>query len=143
MPILNTSLNSLPPGFWVALGGGAGAAARFHIGGWVTTWSHAGFPWPTFAINVAGSALLGFLFRALPPPAATVRSRALLMIGFCGGFTTFSTFDYETLSLLRQARFIAAGLYSAGSVACCIAGVYAGFAAAALASARRAPAGRT
>jgi fluoride exporter len=124
MPV---TLLRLPPGVAVALGGGLGATTRFLVAGWVATWSQAGFPWGTFAVNVFGSFVLGLVYRALPPPAASFQSRAFLMIGFCGGFTTFSTFDYETLSLLRQARYSAAGLYSLGSVLTCVIGVYAGF----------------
>jgi fluoride exporter len=110
----------------VALGGGAGALARFALGGWVVTWAGVGFPWGTFAINVLGSTLLGFLNRALPTPATSANVRALLTVGFCGGFTTFSTFDYETWVLLRQGRYLLAAAYSSGSVLTCVGGVLCG-----------------
>jgi fluoride exporter len=113
-------------GFWIALGGGIGAIARFGIGGWVTTWAYAGFPWPTFGINVLGSLALGFLVRALPAPRASPAARAFFTAGLCGGFTTFSTFDFETLALLQQQEYSTAALYSLGSAGACIAGVFGG-----------------
>jgi fluoride exporter len=114
-------------GLWVAAGGAVGAVARFMIGGWVTTWAAAGFPWPTFVVNVGGSLLLGFLQVALPPASAP-HVRAAFTIGLCGGFTTFSTFDYEMLALLQQGNYGTAAAYGVASVSMCIAGVFAGMA---------------
>jgi fluoride exporter len=116
----------LPLGLWVAAGSGAGAVVRLHLGSWVAAWTAGGFPWPTLAINVTGSILLGFLFRALPAPATSAAYRALLLIGFCGGYTTFSTFDLETWRLLQHGRYVAAAAYSMGSVLACVGGVYCG-----------------
>jgi fluoride exporter len=113
-------------GLWVALGGGLGAVARFLLGGWIFLWTAPGFPWPTFTVNVLGSALLGVLAQGLTAPSASPQTRALLAIGFCGGFTTFSAFDLDTLMLLQDARYGLAGLYSVGSVTTCVAGVLAG-----------------
>jgi fluoride exporter len=113
-------------GLWVGAGGAIGALARFAIGGWVTTWAAAGFPWGTFAINVLGSLVLGFVNRALPAPSASPATRAFLSIGLCGGFTTFSTFDFETLSLLRQEEYGLGIAYSLGSVVTCVSGVIGG-----------------
>lgn len=110
----------------MALGGALGALARFAIGGWVTTWAGPEFPWGTFVINVSGSLLLGFLMRVLPSPTAAPEARALLTVGLCGGFTTFSTFDFETLVLLQERLYGLAALYSLGSVLTCLAGVFAG-----------------
>lgn len=111
---------------YVALGGGLGALARFALGGWVTTWAGVGFPWPTFAINVLGSALLGFLNGRFTRVGTSPETRAFLTIGLCGGFTTFSTFDYETLTLIQQGRMLLAAGYSASSVFSCITGVATG-----------------
>jgi len=113
-------------GLWVGLGGGLGALARFAMSGWVTTWAFAGFPWGTFAVNLIGSAALGSLSRALPAPTASPATRAFLGMGLCGGFTTFSTFDFETISLIQRGAYTTAAAYSLGSAAVCIAGVYAG-----------------
>lgn len=111
---------------WVALGGGLGAMVRFLLGSWISHWAASGFPWSTYTINVLGSALLGMLARGLTAPSASPETRAFLAIGFCGGFTTFSAFDLDTLILLQDARYGLAGLYSLGTVITCIAGVLAG-----------------
>ncbi len=126
-------------GLWISVGGGIGAMARFALSGWVTTWAYAGFPWATFLVNVSGSFLLGFLHRALPPATASPRARGFLTIGLCGGYTTFSTFDFETFSLLNEGRYALAATYSLGSVATCIAGVFIGIGIAASIAGRRAP----
>lgn len=99
---------------------------RFLLGSWISLWAAPGFPWPTFTINVLGSALLGVLARSLATPSASPETRAFLAIGFCGGFTTFSAFDLDILILLQDARYGLAGLYTLVSVATCIAGVLAG-----------------
>lgn len=127
---------------WISLGGAIGAMARFAIGGWATSWAYAGFPWATFFVNVSGSFLLGFLQRALPAVTTSPRTRGILTIGVCGGFTTFSTFDFETLALLAAGRYALAGLYSTSSVFTCVAGVFAGIWTAAKLSMRMAD-GRT
>jgi len=114
--------------FYLGIGGGIGALARFAVGGWVPTWAGVGFPWGTFAINVLGSALLGLLHGALPRTDRFPTARAFLTVGFCGGFTTFSTFDFETLVLLQQQQYGIAGLYSAGSVVACVVGALGGMA---------------
>jgi fluoride exporter len=111
---------------WISLGGAIGAMARFGIGGWLTPWVGTGFPWATFLVNVSGSFLLGFLQRALQTRTASAATRGFLTIGLCGGFTTFSTFDFETLALLDEGRYALAAAYSAGSVVTCVAGVFAG-----------------
>jgi len=101
----------------VAVGGGVGCWARYGLG-WLVA-GHpavAAFPWMTFGINVLGSFLLGLFvvwYRAHPQPVWYL----LLGTGFCGGFTTFSTFSVETLDLIDKDRFGSAALYSGGSVA--------------------------
>jgi len=111
---------------WVALGGGLGATVRYLLGSWIFLWAPPGFPWPTLTVNVLGSALLGMLAQGLTAPSASPQTRGFLAIGFCGGFTTFSAFDLDTLILLQDARYGLAGLYSLGSVTTCIAGVMVG-----------------
>lgn len=103
---------------FVALGGAAGSAARHALGSAIQLRSGGEFPLGTLMVNVTGSLLLGFLFRyALETPAISTEMRALLTAGFCGGYTTFSTFSYETVKLLEDGDWRRAGLYAGLSVA--------------------------
>ena len=110
----------------VALGGILGALARFVVGSAVGAPAPGTFPWATFAINLTGSVLLGFLMRALPAWNAPDHLRALLTVGFCGSFTTFSTFGYELVVLLQGGAYSTAVAYAAGSVILGVAGVFLG-----------------
>ena len=104
----------------VVLGGGIGAGLRFLVGLRVPVHS---YPWHTLGINTAGSFALGLL-------AGTCRDRpgwyALLGVGVCGGFTTFSTFSLETLTLLDEGRTARAAGYVLGSVAAGLLGAWLG-----------------
>jgi CrcB protein len=87
------------------------------------------FPVGTLLVNVSGSFLLGAIIRyALDTPSMTPEIRALLTIGFCGGYTTFSTFSYETVALLEDSEWTRAGVYLVASVTLSIAGTLLGFA---------------
>lgn len=102
---------------WVGLGGFLGANARYLLGGWVTSHWGAGFPYGTFVINVTGSFILGFFLafaqdRTWVAPSA----RLLFAVGFVGAYTTFSTFEYETVRLLQDGELLLGTLYLAGSV---------------------------
>ncbi|BCJ52643.1 putative fluoride ion transporter CrcB 2 [Actinoplanes sp. NBRC 14428] len=96
----------------VALGAAIGAPLRYLTDRFVQSRHESPFPWGTFAVNVAGSLLLGFVV-GLPvaPPLA-----ALLGTGFCGALTTYSTFGFETLGLARSGQRFLAGAYALGSV---------------------------
>jgi fluoride exporter len=101
----------------VLAGGMIGAPARYLTDRFVQARRDTVFPWGTFAVNMAGSAVIGFLLGAehhlgLPPVIF-----ALLGTGFCGGLTTFSTFGYETLRLLEDGSVADAGLNVIGSLA--------------------------
>lgn len=114
---------------YIALGGAVGAVARFAVGGWVAQGAGAAFPWGTLLVNLSGSVLLGFLMRAFPVWDASIDLRALLAVGFCGSFTTFSTFGYETVALLQSGAYAQAVTYVLGSVLLGVAGVVLGMAA--------------
>jgi CrcB protein len=96
---------------WVGLGGFLGANARYWIGGWVQERWGAAFPWSTFVINLSGSFLLG-LFVTLISERYVVRGapalRLLIAIGFVGAYTTFSTFELETLTLVQTSAWLRA-----------------------------------
>ncbi|GAA3040572.1 CrcB family protein [Streptosporangium longisporum] len=97
----------------VALGAAVGAPLRYLVDRALQARYGTRFPWGTFAVNVAGSALLGFLV-ALPAGDATM---ALAGTGFCGALTTYSTFGYETVRLAGSGARLAAFLNVAGSIA--------------------------
>lgn len=116
---------------WIALGGLAGTFVRFGFQGFVQGRTGAGFPWGTLAVNVTGSLLVGFLGRL--GTGSTVLSpdlRAGLLIGFCGAYTTFSTFSYETITLLQSGAYLRAGAYAVGTVVAGLAATVAGIGAA-------------
>ena len=81
---------------WVCLGGAAGTAARYGLTTWMPTTPGA-FPWGTLTVNVAGSFILGLLTITTDPTVTL-----LFGIGFCGAFTTYSTFGYETIRLAED-----------------------------------------
>src|SRR5919199_4329587 len=94
---------------WVALGGGLGAGTRYLLGGWVVGRLGSAFPFHTLLINVSGSLAIGLLLvllteRLVVDPAW----RLLLVVGFLGGYTTFSSYTFEALSLLEEGDWLAA-----------------------------------
>lgn len=92
--------------YWIAFGSALGGAARYSLGGAIQRWAPGEFPLGTLAVNVIGSLLLGFIVRyALETPAVSAEVRAFLTIGLCGGFTTFSTFSYESAILLERGEW--------------------------------------
>ena len=113
---------------WILLaaGGAAGALARFTLAGWIHDRAGAGFPWGTLAVNVLGSFLLGLVMTGLASSAYQLQLGALLAIGFLGDFTTFSTFAYEAVMLLRSREWARALGYVLGSAGLAMAAVTAG-----------------
>jgi CrcB protein len=108
----------------LSIGGAIGTNARYWLGKLVVHIQGAvEFPWATFLINVSGSMVLGFVAAAYlhqvdptHPDPAKRNWYLLLGAGFCGGFTTFSTFSLETLELIRDGKVWAALAYAVGSV---------------------------
>lgn len=91
---------------WVALGGAIGALARYSIGRWSFERWGGTFPFGTLIVNVTGSLLLGFLIGFLPERAQMPSAiRPFLAIGFCGAYTTFSTFSVDTIVLAEKEMF--------------------------------------
>jgi CrcB protein len=102
---------------YVALGSAIGGVSRYLLGGLVQRMLDTTFPAGTLLVNVTGSFLLGAIIRyALETPSLTPEVRAFLTIGFCGGYTTFSTFSYETMALLEDGEWARAGAYITASV---------------------------
>ena len=101
----------------VGFGGAAGSIVRYLLsGGILAGQTLLGFPAGTFTVNAAGSLLFGILLEA----TSSETLGWLLIVGFCGGFTTFSTFSADTVRLLRAGCYNAAAIYVALSVAVCI-----------------------
>src|ERR1700730_11893834 len=113
---------------YITLGGILGTLARYFLQGWVQQRSGlAQFPLGTLVINLIGSFLVGLAIRL--GTGSTLLSpdlRAALTIGFCGAFTTMSTFSYESMKLLADGEYWYAGLYMGGTVIGCLAAVIAG-----------------
>lgn len=107
----------------VAVGGGLGAAARFMVDGEIRTRHNGGFPWGTFVVNVTGSFLIGlfamlfFTLTDLGVPSSTARLLQLaLVVGLCGGYTTFSTSTVESVRLAQSGRMRLALANSLGTL---------------------------
>ncbi len=115
---------------WVGLGGFLGANARYLLGGVIAERWGTAFPWATFAINISGSFILGlFLAFAEDRPWVHPGSRLMFAVGFVGAYTTFSTFEYESIRLLQEGEMLLAFANVVGSV---LAGLFAVFAGVAL-----------
>jgi CrcB protein len=114
----------------VGIGGAAGAVSRYAATGWIQSLSGGFFPWGTLAVNVAGSLTLGFVLVWLQATVSSAELRELVTIGFLGSFTTFSTFSYETVAMVRDGEWWRAGGYAAGSVVLGVLAVVVGAAAA-------------
>jgi fluoride exporter len=110
----------------IAFGGAAGAVARYALSGVVQP-SGSTFPWGTLTVNIVGAFALGFLMRYLLGSAiASADLRLALTIGFCGSFTTMSTFSYETVTLMQIGAYWRAAGYVAGSLGGTVLAVVAG-----------------
>ncbi len=114
----------------VAVGGALGSVGRAWLGTMVAAVMGTAFPWGTLLINVLGSFVIGWFAVLTDPdgrwPDAHAHWRAFVMVGICGGFTTFSAFSLQTLELLRAGLLARAGVYVLGSVLACLLGVWAG-----------------
>jgi fluoride exporter len=95
---------------YISLGAIAGAISRYQIDAWLRPQISSSFPWPTLLINVSGSLLIGMLASLLPDRSDL---RMLLMVGFCGSYTTFSTYSLEIVKLLQTGKASVAIVYLA------------------------------
>ncbi|MHB8718425.1 MAG: fluoride efflux transporter CrcB [Candidatus Dormibacteria bacterium] len=108
----------------IGAGAVAGANLRYWVGIWFARFAAPAFPWSTLTINVSGSLILGtFLGYASLRLSAAPGWRLLVAVGFCGAYTTFSTFSYELFSFVRQRALLIALLYMTASVLAGVAGV--------------------
>lgn len=108
---------------WVALGGAVGAVGRYGIS--LLPWKEA-FPLLTLATNFLGAVAIGFLSGLFSQRLLGERGKLFWQTGVCGGFTTFSTFSLEAVTLFQNGRYLLGGAYVLLSVALCVAGVLLG-----------------
>jgi CrcB protein len=115
--------------WYIAAGSAIGGVSRYLLGGLAQRLLDTTFPVGTLLVNVTGSLVLGVIVRyGVETATLTPEMRALLTVGLCGGYTTFSTFSYETAALLEDGEWTRAGLYVAGSVLLSLLGMFLGFA---------------
>lgn len=113
---------------WIFIGGGLGSVARFELGQKVSKIAGTSFPFATICINIISCFILGLLFNLLVGKGTgTQTARLLLGVGFCGGFSTFSTFTLESFELFRSGNYIYAGANIILSVVICLFGFWAGW----------------
>ncbi len=111
----------------IAIGGALGAVGRFWCVSWVTSLVGKGFPWGTLAVNVIGSFMIGIMYVVIMSKLhLQPEYRAILVTGFLGAFTTFSTFSLEAFELLQKGALGHGLAYIGASVILCILAVWAG-----------------
>ena len=108
---------------FVFLGGGAGSILRYMVSRWLNT---SFFPWGTLAVNIIGCFLVSLFGTWIARQSLPTDLRLLMVVGLCGGFTTFSTFGNETMTMLRNGHLLLSFLYIFLSVAAGIAAAYIG-----------------
>lgn len=114
--------------WWVALGGAIGSAARFAASGAIQRWAQSPFPWGTLFVNIAGSFLIGFIMVWLLKAGEWRENyRLLLVTGILGGFTTFSSFSWETWKLMEEGNLLLATANIFLSLGICLLATIAGF----------------
>lgn len=112
---------------WIALGAVVGASARYFVSGFIAKVFPSSFPYGTLIINITGSLLLGFfLIWTSERVLIDARWRLLIAIGFCGSYTTFSSYAFETFALVEQGQWLLMGVNIIASNLLCLVSVLAG-----------------
>ncbi len=115
---------------WIALGSALGGMGRYALSGFIARRIGETFPWGTLVVNVSGCGVIG-LFAAFIAPAGpwpgSLTLREFVLIGLCGGYTTFSSFSLQTLSLAREGQWGRALGNITGSVVLCFIAVWLGY----------------
>lgn len=125
---------------WVFLGSGVGGVLRYIVSTWIDPQTASAFPWATFVVNVTGSFLIGLLAGVPASPARPETlepARTFLLTGVLGGYTTYSAFSLQTLTLARAGQLSLAGVYAGGTLVVCLAAVGLGAACAAVLGSHR------
>ena len=114
---------------WIAIGGALGSVARYWCSGVVARLIGETFPWGTLIVNVSGSLVIGFFATITGPDGRLFVGtipRQFVMIGICGGYTTFSLFSLQTLNLMHDSEWFYAGANIVASVIACLLAVWLG-----------------
>jgi CrcB protein len=128
-PLFPRSLKTVSTYLWVAFGGAFGSMARFGCSSLIANWLGQTFPIGTLVVNVFGSFVIGFFAMISGPDGRLLVPgdiRQFVMIGICGGYTTFSSFSLQTLTLAQDGEFFRVGLNIIGSVGLCLFSVWLG-----------------
>lgn len=115
---------------WIAIGSALGGMARYWCSGVIAQRIGETFPWDTLVVNILGSFIIGFFAAMTGPDGRLMVSpeiRQFVMIGICGGYTTFSSFSLQTLNLLHDGEFLQAGFNIILSVILCLIFVWVGY----------------
>jgi CrcB protein len=115
--------------FWIAVGSAVGGVFRYWCSGVAARLIGETFPWGTLIVNVVGSFIIGFVATLTAPDGRVFlasTARLGIMAGFCGGYTTFSSFSLQTLNLMNDGEWIYAGANVVASVVLCLAAVWLG-----------------
>lgn len=114
---------------WIALGSALGGVGRYTLSGVVANWIGATFPWGTLIVNITGCFVIG-IFNTVTGADGVflvpLDARLFVMVGMCGGYTTFSSFSLESLNLMRNGEWLMAGGYVLASTILCLIGVWLG-----------------
>jgi CrcB protein len=126
---LRRPIAAMPIYFWIAIGSMVGGVSRYALSGFIAHRFGETFPWGTFVINVTGSFAIGF-FATLTQPEGRFpvgpAGRQFFMTGICGGYTTYSSFSLQTLTLARDGEWFLAGANATGTFVICFVAVYLG-----------------
>jgi fluoride exporter len=115
---------------WIFVGGGLGSVARWGLSGWIASAFGETFPWGTILVNISGCFIIGLFWTAAGPdgrwlPPETFRQ--FFIYGICGGYTTFSSFSLQTLTLAQRGQWFQAGANVVLSLVLCLIGVWLGY----------------
>jgi CrcB protein len=114
---------------WIALGSALGGVARYACQGWAARLISETFPWGTLIVNIVGCSFIGFFATFTSADGRVIVSpsvRQFVMVGICGGYTTFSSFSLDALNLARDGQWAQAAGYVLGSLVFCLLGVWFG-----------------
>jgi CrcB protein len=125
---LKISIIQMKDLFFVFIGGGLGSILRYLVGLVLPKVEH-GFPWSTFIVNILGSFLIGIFYALLLHPNSkfTHHHSTLLIIGLCGGFTTFSALSFECFQMIQQQQYVHLFIYLLLSICMGLVAVYLGY----------------